>query len=639
MKKNVLFLPAILIMSVLTATANAQTLKLVPNPDDGVGYFGAPIPYNNKLYFTYRDSAGGEELAYYNGNSIIPVPDTISGTLFVAALIVYNNDLYLEIYNRTAGVYQLGIYDGTAITLIPNPDATNPEFNFLCIYDNKLCLQYNSQMATYDGSSWTIFDPPVTGGFTYQGGLTEYKNKLYMGFETNAAPETREMMSFNDTVLAIIPNPDGATAFNPFGGGYQGLPIIYNNYLYTKYVDSAGFTELNQFDGTKETLISNPDTGPGYGYGSGGSPIVYNNKLYIQYLNTNYTTQLAQYDGTALTLVSNPDTGARYGGYQGAPIVYNNNLYFQYQDAASVYRLAKYDGTSVTLIPNPDASPYGWANYTSTGAAITPPIVAPDLNGQQELFIQYENAKTNNQLAQYNDTALTLITNPDTAVNGGSGYVGSPVIYNDSLFIEYTSAASHDYLAYLAPSASFPVTLLNFTAQQQGNNNLLQWQTTSEINSSYFNIQRSTDGKNFIDLGKMSAMGNTSTKHAYNYTDLNADKLGFQLLYYRLQMVDKDGKYTYSSIAPIKLSSPIALSLYPDPAITQATLVFNELTANNYTVKVSDLQGRTVSQLNGTSIAGVNNLSLDVHSYPAGTYIITITDQEHGTQSLKLNKL
>jgi hypothetical protein len=447
------------------------------------------------------------------------------------------------------------------------------------------------------------------------------------------------MLSFNDTVLTLIPNPDGATAFSPFGGGYQGLPIIYNGYLYTKYVDLAGFTVLNQFDGTTETLIPNPDSGPGYGYGSEGSPIVYNNKLYIQYLNADYTTQLAQYDGTALTLIPNPDTGAQYSGYQAAPIIYNNNLYFQYQDASNTYRLAKYDGTSVSLIPNPDASPYGWANYTSTGAAITAPIVAPGLNGQQELFIQYENANTNNQLAQYNDTALTLIINPDTTTRGGNGYIGSPIVYNDSLFIEYTSAAGTDYLAYLAPSASFPVTLLNFTAQQEGNNNLLQWQTATEINSSYFNIQRSTDGRNFTGLGKVSAAGNASTKHAYNYTDLNADKLGFRVLYYRLQMVDKDGKYTYSSIAAIKMSSPFALSLYPDPANTQATLVFNELAANNYTVKVSDLYGKTVAQLNGTAAAGVNNLALDVSSYPAGTYIVTITDQEHGTQSLKLNKL
>ena len=46
-------------------------------------------------------------------------------------------------------------------------------------------------------------------------------------------------------------------------------------------------------------------------------------------------------------------------------------------------------------------------------------------------------------------------------------------------------------------SIALPLTLLNFTAIKQHNTVQLHWQTTNEVNTSYFNIQRSTDAMHF----------------------------------------------------------------------------------------------------------------------------------------------
>jgi len=633
MKKTLLFAPAILVIFLLNNTAHTQGLKLVPNPDNGNGYNGGPIIYKNDLYFSYTGAALRSLLGKYNGDTIALIPNPVSGGV-VAPLIVYNNLLYLEYYNRTAGVYQIGTYDGNAITLIPNPDASpNPSFGPFIMYNNKLCFQYNaSQLAEYNGTAWKLFSAPASGSFTYQGGLTVYHNKLFMGYQT--VSNERQMMQFNDTAMTLIDNPDGATAFNPLGGGYQGLPIIYNDGLYIKYVAITGVTHLAKYNDTALTLIANPDASPyGYGFGSEGSPLVYNNKLYIQYLNASHITQLAAYDGTAMSLIANPDGGK---GYQGAPIVYDSSLYIQYQDVNSVYRLAKYNGTALSLIANPDKG--GYANYTTTGAEITPPILYGKFINHNvnlnyylyNLYIQYEDSTGINRLGQYNDTALTLITNPDTTKlhndAGGTGYKGSAFIYNNALYVQYYSAANIFQLAYLNlnDSTTLPVTFINFTAQPKGDDNLLQWQTVTEINSNYFNIQRSITGSNFATIGKVNAAGASTAKINYAYTDhFTAGDLS-PVVYYRLQEVDKDGKIAYSNIAVVRkniINGGFVIA--PNPVRDVINLQAGS-NIGDAVVILQDMNGKVLYSAKQQNITAGEKIQVSTSALAKGMYIVTI---------------
>jgi hypothetical protein len=141
-------------------------------------------------------------------------------------------------------------------------------------------------------------------------------------------------------------------------------------------------------------LIANPDSGyvedPG---------IIYNNKLFFGYRNAsgNY---LSQYDGTAITLIPNPDMG----GYSSLANVYNNKLYFGHYSeiVPSPIYLAQYDGTSETVIPCPNAQP---DNYGFAGNSFV-------LNSK--LYFIYRGFSTREwQFAQYNDTSITLIPNPN----------------------------------------------------------------------------------------------------------------------------------------------------------------------------------------------------------------------------------
>ncbi|MEI9956490.1 MAG: hypothetical protein WDM90_09365 [Ferruginibacter sp.] len=64
-----------------------------------------------------------------------------------------------------------------------------------------------------------------------------------------------------------------------------------------------------------------------------------------------------------------------------------------------------------------------------------------------------------------------------------------------------------------------PVKLINFTATDNKGKNLLQWQTATEINSDYFNVERSSNGQDFEVIGKVKAVGNSSNIINYNFTD------------------------------------------------------------------------------------------------------------------------
>ncbi|SMD33685.1 Por secretion system C-terminal sorting domain-containing protein [Reichenbachiella faecimaris] len=109
--------------------------------------------------------------------------------------------------------------------------------------------------------------------------------------------------------------------------------------------------------------------------------------------------------------------------------------------------------------------------------------------------------------------------------------------------------------------ANLPVELTYLTASKQLNHVLLEWQTASEINHDYFEIQRSADGKNFDGLDRISSHHNSTTINNYTWKDF--DPIVGQS-YYRLKMVDYDG-YTEFSPVVSSTSSNSSLVLHPNP--------------------------------------------------------------------------
>jgi hypothetical protein len=122
------------------------------------------------------------------------------------------------------------------------------------------------------------------------------------------------------------------------------------------------------------------------------------------------------------------------------------------------------------------------------------------------------------------------------------------------------------WVVKLAP-ASLPLKLLSFTTKLQQNHILLNWQTTNEINVSHINIQRSLNGKDFTAIGKVNA-----ACCEYSFVDAQLSTVDGKL-YYKLEIVDKDGGKKYSEIRNVELGiRNKGISIYPNPTTSIVTI-------------------------------------------------------------------
>jgi hypothetical protein len=95
-----------------------------------------------------------------------------------------------------------------------------------------------------------------------------------------------------------------------------------------------------------------------------------------------------------------------------------------------------------------------------------------------------------------------------------------------------------------------PIELSSFNGFNKGKNNHIFWVTSSEQNTSHFNLQKSRDGENWETIMTLSAAGNSNTKIDYDVVDYKVDPI---INYYRLQQYDNDG--IYETFGPISINN------------------------------------------------------------------------------------
>ncbi|MEM8889503.1 MAG: T9SS type A sorting domain-containing protein [Bacteroidota bacterium] len=146
----------------------------------------------------------------------------------------------------------------------------------------------------------------------------------------------------------------------------------------------------------------------------------------------------------------------------------------------------------------------------------------------------------------------------------GSNWSIYPLISND-VSANYVATQGVDAFSIwtLASSGIFPVELIDFEAKLIANNSaLLSWQTALEINNEGFEIQHSTDGRDWQRLDFVAGMGTTDERSEYEYLH---SQLQVGENYYRLKQVDYDGQFQYSGIEEV-YAPAYDLQVYPNPA-------------------------------------------------------------------------
>jgi hypothetical protein len=170
-------------------------------------------------------------------------------------------------------------------------------------------------------------------------------------------------------------------------------------------------------------------------------------------------------------------------------------------------------------------------------------------------------------------------------------------------------------------SGVVPLTLLSFDAFKNKNKVDLKWTTTNEINTSHFDIERSSDGVSFIKIGKVNSVNATGINN-YSSEDIQPLK---GINFYRLKQVDIDGRFTYSNINKVLFENfGDAVNIYPNPAKDYIQFDFASK-QKTILINLFDMQGRLIRT---TTLANVLPLKLNVEILSKGNYVIQLSDGE-----------
>ena len=169
------------------------------------------------------------------------------------------------------------------------------------------------------------------------------------------------------------------------------------------------------------------------------------------------------------------------------------------------------------------------------------------------------------------------------------------------------------------------VKLLSFSGTLKNNFSTLIWVTESELNNDYFDVERSDDGVSFYKRGSVKGSGTSAITKRYQFDDnLNTNS---PVVYYRLRIVDLDGKVSYSKIIALRLKG-IAndqFSVYPNPFMDNLKISFNVSEDANAQYRIISFDGkemivRKVFLQKGTNIVVAKDLS----RLASGNYILEI---------------
>jgi hypothetical protein len=171
--------------------------------------------------------------------------------------------------------------------------------------------------------------------------------------------------------------------------------------------------------------------------------------------------------------------------------------------------------------------------------------------------------------------------------------------------------------------SALPVTLISFTMECDKGIPLIKWTTESEQNSDYFQIERSRDGFEWIEVSKVQAYGYSNTTKEYKFYDLNSGSFEG---YYRLKQVDFDGKFEifspiYSNCIEVKGTE---YDIFPNPTKDEFFIGIRSDINEKVNVSITDFSGKIIKETSVEIKKGYTLEKFDLSQYPTGIYLITI---------------
>ena len=251
---------------------------------------------------------------------------------------------------------------------------------------------------------------------------------------------------------------------------------------------------------------------------------------------------------------------------------------------------------------------YNWQYLKSNGNVPPPPVAGASINipgmANGNYTVLFYSTATGDQLS----------TLPVTVSNGSLQFA-LPSIGWDVAF-------------RAAENSTLPIKLSSFKGERKGTANMLYIDIASSENVKAVYLERGTHPSGFKMLSALNLQWNGIAGN-HTYTDL-APLQGAN--YYRLRIVDVDGRETFSGI--VKLSDKtVKFSVQPNPFTNHVSI---QLQSGNYLVSIVDQQGKNIYRRTMESL-GSQSASIDLANVSRGVYYVTVINNEGklvGTQKI-----
>ncbi|MCF0059149.1 choice-of-anchor Q domain-containing protein [Dyadobacter sp. CY356] len=170
-----------------------------------------------------------------------------------------------------------------------------------------------------------------------------------------------------------------------------------------------------------------------------------------------------------------------------------------------------------------------------------------------------------------------------------------------------------------------PVRLVSFEGKRTSEQETkLYWKVVEQEDIKTYQVEYSASGKNFIKIGQVKANLLASTDYSFTDSLVHAGNQA----YYRLKIIELDGKISYSRIVSVKLSAAEAMIAYPVPAKNDLWIDWKK-TADSK-VQFVDLNGSVLKTVTKTSASQ----KVDISTLPSGVFLL----KTNGSEIIKIVK-
>ncbi len=172
-----------------------------------------------------------------------------------------------------------------------------------------------------------------------------------------------------------------------------------------------------------------------------------------------------------------------------------------------------------------------------------------------------------------------------------------------------------------------PVDFLGLNAYRNENDVHLSWKTMSEVGNQYFIIERSTDGADYEEIGRINSIGDHHIEHVYQFTD---DSAPSRNVYYRLSEFSNENEKTTLAIKYIKgETTDDYFNAYPNPTEGLLNVEFSQISPRlNSKIEIYNYQGEIIYSETFESSNGFNSRQINLHDFRSSNYLLRLTNDE-----------